>query len=111
MLVVDDFLTEIADGTEAVTVSLVRTSGSTTVNVTHALRQPMTRNFQLSSGVHFEDADTVWNVPDKELNPAANGRVIQPQDTIFAGGVTWLVQSATLATLGSRWQCVCSRKR
>ncbi len=110
-LVVDDFLTTIADGAEAVVVTLVRQSGSVTVNVASALRQPMSKKFAIYAGVNLETADTVWNIADSQLNPSGDGRVIQLQDRIAAGGATWIVQAAVLATLGSRWECVCSRKR
>lgn len=111
MAKVGGFLANVADGTEAVTVTLARTSGDVAVSVDNALRQPVTRKFQMAGGVNLESADTVFNIPDSQLNPAANGRVIQPQDTIAGGGVTWIVQHAQLATLGSRWECVCARKR
>lgn len=106
----DDFLTEIADGTEAVTVTLARVSGNTTVSVANALRQPVSRKF--SGMLNIETAECVFNIANKQLNPLGNeGRVIQPRDTITdASNVVFIVVAVFQATLRSRWEVICNRK-
>lgn len=106
----DDFLVEIADGTEAVTVTLVRVAGNTSVSIGNALRQPVSRKF--SGMLNIETAECVFNIANIQLNPNGNeGRVIQPRDLITdASNVVFIVVAVFQATLRSRWEVICNRK-
>lgn len=105
----DDYL--MFDGTESVTLTLRRVSGDVEVSIANALRQPMTRRFAQAGGVSIEEADTVFSVPDAQLNPSGNGRRVQSLDLVEdAAGVVYVVIQAMQATLRTRWDLICNRK-
>jgi hypothetical protein len=57
--------------------------------------------------VNVEQDKTVIKIPDKQLNPAGNGRNIRAGDTITFGGDTYRVTSVTAGRMTSRtvWDC------
>jgi hypothetical protein len=99
------------DNTEAVTVSLVRDS-TTTVSISAALQQDVSRRTESYLGVHVTGDETIWHVPNALLNPASNGREILIDDLITdAGGLVWAVVAVTRAAWKTRWECLCRRRR
>jgi hypothetical protein len=93
------------------TVSL-RTDGgaSTSVDVTGCWWKPLKTSAPTYSGVPITGRETLLNVPDASLNPAANGRVIKPYDEITVGAETFVVAAANLKSVRTRWECLVHRK-
>ena len=109
------FLTDIAgdfaavvDGLAAATVVLTPDSGSSTnVSITNAWAEPIGVDLTMYGGAFLGSKGTIINVPDSELNPATNGRRIQPDDRITFNSISHKVISVDQKTLRTRWRCVC----
>lgn len=95
--------------TEAVTLSLIRQT-TTTVVIDNALRGAIDRTDERSLQVLQDTAETAFNLPGVQVNPAANGRVVRRDDTITdADGVVWSIVSVRLIECGTAWRAVCKR--
>lgn len=95
-------------GREAVTVTLNRAT-PVSVSVSDAWRKEPTGQDMTFSGVDLQQNVTKWCVPNELLNPADEGHEIRKSDDIVAADGTYSVLTAKLVSLGSRWECVCSR--
>lgn len=100
------------DNTEAVTVHLRRSSGTTEVSVTHALQQEIDRRRSQYGTVALTGQETIWHVPHALLAPNAETRRIEVDDYIVdAASRTWVVLQSSWAAWRTRWECVCSELR
>jgi hypothetical protein len=91
---------ETTDGLTPVTVT--RPGGSTSNEVTHALRRPIRTREAERSGGRYTASDVTWHLPASELSFAP-----RPGDVIVdAEGQRWTVLDVTQTTLGARWRCV-----
>lgn len=108
-MIADD-LALVVDDTFAVTLTLFRSAGNTTVPITAAQRVPVGRNMNSYAGVLLSGDETIWHIPNNQVNPAANGREIRINDEITHGTTVYIVNGLTLAVLGTIWSCVCRNK-
>lgn len=100
----DDYL--VWDNKVAVTVALKRAT-TTNVSISHALKHAVSRDDSELSGVGMDSQNASWTIPDKLLNPSAEGRVIKRDDTItLTGGGVWTVVSATCSAKRKHWHLV-----
>lgn len=108
-----NFLEAVADGTEAVTLGLVRSASTANVSIAHALRGPLTRRLAaLQSTLQLEGDETVFQISAAELNPNGEGRTIRQGDTITdASNAVFIVQSAALTTMRTRWEIIATDKQ
>lgn len=110
MTVVTDIADDLTliDGLRSITVSLVHGSGTTSVSVASAQREPVRKGMQLFSGVMLQGNETLWHIPDSLLNPSDNGRVIDVNDEITDGSTVYNVIAATKSVMGTVWSCACN---
>jgi hypothetical protein len=95
----DDF-PNTSDGLTAVTVT--RPGGSSSTEVSHALRRPIRTREAEKSGGRYTASDVTWHLPASELSAAP-----RPGDVIVdAEGQRWTLLDVTQTTLGARWRCV-----
>ena len=100
------------DNTEAVTVNLVRNSGTTSVTVSAALAQEVTKRTATYGDVVLTGSELVWHVPHALLAPNGESRRIEVNDTIVtASGEVWVVLQSRWAAWRTRWECVCAHRR
>jgi uncharacterized protein YerC len=104
----DDY--QFFDNTESVNVEI--RSISQTVRVDNALRRSLSKREQESLGGLLTNSSVVWEIPVAEFGDAYD---IQEGDFIYEldpdRPLTWSVVSASLATLRTRWRCVCNKQR
>jgi hypothetical protein len=95
--------------TEPVTVTLRRAGGSVeSIAVANALRRAVASSDRSFGSVRVTGRTTVWNIPDAHMN----GREIDIGDSITdAAGTAWQVLSVQHLSLGSRWRCLCEKRR
>lgn len=94
------------DGSETVSVTLLRPEGRTSITVAAALRRSLARELTAFDGVTLRGDETVWHIPQSALGTAIE---LQPGDTIAVGSEVWSIIRAQLETFGSRWRCTCRR--
>lgn len=85
-------------------------ASATTVVCPGAWWKPLKSGSTTYSGYALTGTETLLNIPDSELNPAANGRVIKPDDEITVAGTVYIVQVATLKSLRTRWECLVNNR-
>lgn len=112
----DDFV-DLVDNPQSAVVVLKRPAGNISVQIDNALESSTARDRALIEGLNLNVAfASVWNIPDKQLNPSSNGRSIMPEDTITitTGGILMEVVKADPLSMGSvvsYWKCVCRQVR
>ena len=93
------------------TITLLPESPSpTTITINNAWFKPM--DVQLSSygSLALQGDETKIKIPNHELNPAANGRQIRPNDRITISGVAYNVLTTRLMTVRTVWECICRKE-
>ncbi len=97
------------DNTEEVTVSLIRTTGTTARTVDNGLRRGTTLNDSQIAGVQLGSNSRVWNIPNEQLT---SGDEIVAGDTITdEDSVVWKVKGVSFLTFETRWRCVCTKQK
>lgn len=92
-------------------VALIPDSGSTvTVECWGCWWKPLKSSATTHSGIQITGQESLLNVPDTSLNPAANGRVIKPRDEITVDSVVYVVAMAALKSVRTRWECLVHKK-
>lgn len=81
-------------------------ASATTVTCPGAWWKPLKSSAPFYGGYALTGRETLLNIPDADLNPAANGRIIKPGDEITVAAVVYVVQVATLKSLRTRWECL-----
>lgn len=112
MSVVDDIADDLAlvDGLLTVSITLNRVAGNTTVTGITAQREQVGKNVANYGGMMLQGGETIWHIMDSQLNPAANGRVINAGDEITHGSTVYIVTAVTNKVIGTTWGCVCNTK-
>ena len=98
------------DNTESVTATLTRAAGTTTVTITDAFRGDVEGKASNYPELIVSDKSVIWSIP-YELLGSANR--IEEADEITAGDGVWIVDSATLVTIGTSkyyWLVVTHKK-
>ena len=91
----------------AATLTLLPDSAApTTITVNGAWLKPLDVRFSTYGNLNLQGDETRISIPQHELNPADDGREIRTRDQIAIHGATYLVLSATLKTVRTRWECV-----
>lgn len=85
-------------------------ASATTVVCPGAWWKPLKSSAPFYGGYALTGRETLLNIPDSELNPAANGRVIKPGDEITVATVVYVVQVATLKSVRTRWECLVNNR-
>ena len=82
-----------------------------TVTIGGAWIKHYASGYKTYSGARIEGASTIINIPDHQLNPAANGREMRQDDRIVFLGQTYVVSAlgANLVSHRTRWECVVSK--
>lgn len=88
------------------TVALTPDTSATLVNVYNCWFKPLDVRLNQFGGVNLQGNEAVLRVPDRELNPVSNGRIIRPRDQITVGNDVYRVLSASLKTVRTVWECV-----
>lgn len=97
------------DNTEAVTVSLIRTTGTTARTIANALRRAINRTDSQVAGVQIGAESTAWNIAVDQMT---TGDEIKEGDTVTdADSVVWTVKIVALLTFKTRWRVVCTKNR
>lgn len=97
------------DNTEAVVVQLRRTANED-VNIAVAKGGSIRRRDETALLLVQDTAEKSWNVPNKLLNPANNGREIRREDRITdEAGVVWSAVVVSRIECGCVWRCLCKR--
>ncbi len=101
------------DNTEAVTITLVRESGTTTVSVAIGSRSDIsTRELASSTQGVFQAGDVRWKIPVILLG--ISNRLL-PDDLITdASGVVWNVRSVSEVRVGTsrlHWEAICAERK
>ncbi len=106
---------ELFDNTEPVDVvlkSLGGTAAENTVRVENALRRELSKREQESLGGLLNNRSVVWEIPVEQLGDSVE---IQEGDVILElepdAPLRWTVVSTQLATLKTRWRCICNKQR
>ncbi len=108
-MIADD-LVNVVDDTVEVTVRLFRNGETDVITVPNSQREPIGRGMTNYAGYMLMGDESIFHVAHSQLNPNTEGREIRVQDEIVHGNVTYIVQSVSLRTLGTRWACVCRNK-
>jgi len=94
-------LADLADGLQSVTIT--RPGSSMVDTLTSALCRVVSTAEADASGGKCTASDVAWHLPASELSGSP-----QPGDVIVDGhGQRWTVLVVELATLDSRWRCIC----
>lgn len=98
---------------EAVTVTLQRPEGATTVSISNAWRKPVKYDRIVNLGLAIGTQVEEWHIPDSELNPDAAGLELKPSnDSITdSDGSVYVVLASQLKTLRTVWVCLCQKQR
>jgi hypothetical protein len=103
--VADDW--EDFDGEESsVTLHQVRPDGLQKVSITNAINGPLSRADVGALGSGFTGKARTWSINATEVGDEG----VEIRDKIVAAGDdpdVWIVLQADLATMDSRWRCVC----
>lgn len=97
------------DGIETVTLRQIRPGGSNAVSVASVTSGPLTRRQMLALGGSVDlDGDAKnfsLNVTDVGSDGVKRGdQIVKSDNTV------WTVIDTELATLGTRWKCVCQQR-
>lgn len=93
----------------ACTVTLTPDTSATSVSIAGAWWKPVDVRMAAYSGINIQGDETRIRIPDHDLNPAANGRIIRPRDKITVGGVDYRVLMASLRSVRTVWDCLCRK--
>lgn len=105
--VTQDFLNW--DNTEAVTVSLIRTTGTTARSIANGLRRAINRTDSQVAGIQIGSESTVWNIPVAQMT---TGDEIKEGDTVTDDdAIVWRIKIVALLTFKTRWRLVCTKQR
>ncbi len=95
------------DGSETVSVALLRPEGRTTITINGALRRALARSERAFDGVTLQGDEITGHIPDGGF---VDGQELQPGDTITAGSEVWSIITVRRETLGTRWRCACRKE-
>ncbi|MFO0919442.1 MAG: hypothetical protein U0872_14175 [Planctomycetaceae bacterium] len=98
---------------EAVTVSLQRADGVTTVSIDNAWRKPVKYDRIVNLGLAIGTQVEEWHIPDSELNADGAGREIKPSNDSIedSSGSVYVVLASQLKTLRTVWVCLAQKQR
>ena len=100
------------DNYEAVTVSLKRSTGTTSVSIARALRTAINRQEQQILGAMLTGQEVSWSVPNVLLTASPNTTAeMMEGDTITVGSEVWTVRIARKLVWGTVWRCTCVKER
>ncbi len=86
------------------------TTAPTTVNVSNAWLKPLDVALSIYGNLNLQGDETRINVSQQELNPADDGREIRARDRIEINGTRYIVLSATLKSVRTRWECIARKE-
>jgi hypothetical protein len=93
------------DGAETVTLRQIRPAGRQDIVIPQALAGPLDRRDERSLGlVEITGDELVFHLPAAAI---ATGGVVIGDQILRADGSLWEVRSVSLATLKTRYRCVC----
>ena len=98
----------IFDNVEALTVTLKRNAGDTTVEVTKALQQQVDRGELEAAGVRITGQAKSWSIAVTEMGSSefTEGDTVTDDDSVI-----WTVKTIALKTWDSSWVIACQRER
>ena len=99
---------EIFDNVEALTITLKRNAGDTTVEVTKALPQQVDRSEAEGAGVRLTGQTKQWSIAVAEMG---SSEISEGDTATDSDDVVWTIRSAALKAWDSSWVIICQRER